>query len=107
MATSDLIGLPRVTVSEFRDRYRMTVEISGLAAKRTISAEERRDGIESLSPPTVVARSRFECIRLAQRAVAAAIMSTDGSLTPSDLGAIGFTVDWAARNAFEKLGIES
>ena len=81
-ATSDLDGLPRVTVSTAKEGYSARVEILGIAPKRDISPEERFAGIASLNPPTVTARTRAELIRRAIRATLAAVESTDGTIAP-------------------------
>jgi hypothetical protein len=106
-ATSDLDGLPRVTVSTIKDGYSATVEILGLSPKRDISPEERFSGIASLNPPRVVAKTRHELIRRAIRATLASVESTDGTLAPNTMAAVAYGVDFATRNAFEAMGLDA
>ena len=102
-ATSDLDGLPRVTVTLDAKGYAATVEILGLSPGRSISAEERFAGISSLDPPTVRAKTAHEMIRLAIRATLSAIQATDQSVVPAVAAAVAYGVDFAARNALEAL----
>lgn len=105
-ATSDLDGLPKVTITT-GNGYTATIEILGIAPTRTISADERFGGIVSLDPPTVKATTRNELIKRAIRATLNAIQATDGSVTPRVVAAVAYGVDFAARNAFEALGVDA
>lgn len=106
-ATVDLDGLPKVTVTSSGKGYSATVEILGIAPTRSISAEERFAGISSLDPPTVSARTRIELIRRATRATLNAIQATDESVTPAIAARVAYGVDYAIRDAFEKLGLDA
>ena len=106
-ATSDLDGLPRVTISTVKEGYSARVEVLGIAPKRDISPEERFAGISGLNPPMVTARTRAELIRRAIRATLAAIDSTDGAIAQKTVAAVAYGVDFATRNAFELMGLDA
>lgn len=71
-------GSPKVTLSRTRGLFDLVIEVDGIAPYRSTTAEERRVGITSISPPTVHAKNLAQAISSGSRAVQAAIFATPG-----------------------------
>lgn len=102
----DATACPSVSLST-NPRFRAVITVLGLNPLRTLSAEERLGGIESLNPPTVYAKGPAALIKLAVRAVLASVEATGTEVTPAMLAVVSYSVAHSVRGALLSAGIDA
>jgi hypothetical protein len=103
-AVYDSYGAPRVTLSRKDGVFTAVIEVDGLAPYRTESAEERKVGITSLTPPTVQTKNLRELISSGSLAVQASMFATPGDTSgPGDLAMVHYRTARAIRAALRMI----
>lgn len=99
---------PRIALTKSAGGFfRAVVQVGGLNPQRDASPDERRLGVESLSPPTVKGKTHREVLDATSMAVLASIHSTEGEYpSPGELAMMHLRLTLSMRSALRALGEE-
>jgi hypothetical protein len=104
--TFDGLSVPSVSLT-VEPYFRAVITVLGLSPQRTLTAEERLGGIESLSPPTVSAKTVPELLELGVRAVLASVEASGTEVTPDMLAVVSYSVSHSLRSALLLAGVDA